>query len=471
MTDPRLMRPSLVQNGVAHGCYPSAHPGEKAVLMRSRFHIARTGSLLVILSPTLSLGQGSDVRSPGANTEEAKPVHSPLDMDYEYMTGEWGGMRSDLEDLGIKFKIELMNQLMVNMHGGMETKNGHDTAGSYEFNVYLDMDKLLDIPDATFWIRGKGTWGGDDSDFDKEKIGGLFKTNQDASSEEPIFVDKWHWQQFFADKRVELRVGRQEPVKDLFDTSKIMGHEDKWFLNQALVRNATIPSTKGLGVFAKWDFTEHAYVSAAALDAHARDRQTNFNTAFHDEDEFRFFAELGCKPKLDSSKGKLWGHYRIGTWYDPTQKKKFRDTMGGLREEQYESGDWGFYFGFDQMVWKENGEPKDKQGFAIAARYGHANGEVNKIEDFWALGTQYTGLINGRDEDLFGIGVGQGILADEYDRVHEGGDRETVYEMYYSVQVAPWLIISPDLQYITNAGGDSNDGDAFVAGLRFKMSL
>jgi len=123
------------------------------------------------------------------------------------------------------------------------------------------------------------------------------------------------------------------------------------------------------------------------------------------------------------------------------------------------------------MVWKENEEPKDKQGFAIAGRYGYADGEVNKIEHFWAVGTQYTGLIPGRDKDQCGIGVGQGILADEYDRVHPGADRETVYEMYYAIKVAPWLTIGPDLQYITNVGGDSDDGDACVAGLRIKMSL
>ncbi len=441
--------------------------------MFRRHHLCTTliGGLLVMFSPAVLLGQGRDEQPSTSDGQEVEPTHGPFDLDYKYMTGDWGGARSDLEDLGIKFKTTLMNQLMVNMHGGKETKNGHDAAGSYEFNVYLDMDRLLDIPDATFWIRAKGTWGGDDSDFDKEKIGGLFKTNQDGSAEEPVFVDKWHWQQFMFDKKLEIRLGRQEPVKDLFDTSKVMGHEDKYFLNRALVRNATIPSKKGLGIFARWKFTEHAYLSMAALDAHAQDRQTNFNTAFHDEDEFRFFAELGCQPKPESSKGKLWGHYRIGTWYDPTQKKKFRDTMGGLREEHFESGDWGVYVGFDQMVWKENDDPKDKQGFAIAARYGRANGEVNKIEDFWAFGTQYTGMIPGRDVDLFGIGVGQGILADEYERVHEGADRETVYEMYYAIKLAPWLIISPDLQYITNVGGDADDGDAFVAGLRIKMSL
>ncbi len=266
-------------------------------------------------------------------------------------------------------------------------------------------------------------------------------------------------------------LGRHEPVKDLVDRGKVMGHEDKYFMNRALVRNATVPATKGLGVFGKWKFTDNAYLSAAALDAHAENRQTNFNTAFHDEDEFRFFGELGCKPRFNSGKGRLWGHYRIGTWYDPSEKKKFRNTLGGLRQEHFASGDWGYYIGLDQMVWKENDNPEDKQGITIAARFGHANGEVNKIEDFWAFAAQYEGIIPDRDEDVLGIGVAQGILADEYERVHDNVDRETVYEMYYSIKLTRWLWISPDLQYITNAGGDADDNDAFVAGLRIRTNL
>ena len=403
---------------------------------------------------------------------EAESEPQPFDLwTAKRLTGDWGGVRNDLEDLGVRFKIDVVNQLMVNMRGGKETKNGHDTAGSYEFNLYLDFEKMKLIKGAEFWIRGKGTWGGDASDFDKEKIGGLFKTNQDASAEEPIFVDKWHWRQRLCQDRFEFRIGRMEPVKDLFDTSKIIGHEDKYFLNRALVRNATIPSKKGLGIFLNWKITDTIYVSAAALDAHARDRQTNFHTAFHDEDEFRFFGEFGWKPRFASRRGKLWGHYRVGTWYDPTTKQRFFDTLDGLRAERYDSEDWGFFCGFDQMVWKENVKPKDKQGIAVAGRYGYASGEVNQVEHFWAAAIQYQGLIPTRDKDVLAFGIGQGILANEYSRVHPGADRETVYEMYYAIRVAPWLTISPDLQYITNVGGDADDGDAFVAGLRVKMSL
>ncbi len=407
-----------------------------------------------------------------AAATEVEPVSKPFDLwTTDRGTGDWGGVRTDLEDLGIKWKVTLMNQVMVNMHGGKEVRNGHDTAGSYEVNLYLDMEKILGVPDAEFWIRGKGTWGGDDSDFDKEKVGAYFKTNQDASSEEVIFIDKWHWKQYFLDKKLELRIGRQEPVKDLFDKSNIMGHEDKQFLNRALVRNAVIPSTKGLGVFASYKLPANLYISAAVLDADAKSRQTNFNTAFHGPDHFRFFTELGWKPKFETAKGKLPGHYRVGTFYDPARKKQHFDTLDGLRAERYQSGDWGMFMGFDQMVWKENDNPKDKQGISIAGRYGCSKGEVNKIEHFWSFAAQYEGPIPTRDLDVLGFGVAQGIFAGEYRRVHPKADRETVYELYYAIRVAPWLIISPDFQFVTNAGGDKDDDNVMVAGLRVKMSL
>lgn len=409
-----------------------------------------------------------------AAKEAPKPEREsqPLDLlTTQRLTGDWGGVRSDLEDLGVTFKITSMNQFMVNMHGGRETKNGSDTAGSYEVDLYLNLEKMKLIEGAEFWIRGKGTWGGDDSDFDTEKIGAFFKTDQDAGSEEPIFVDKWHYKQRLFDDRFEFRIGRMEPVKDLFDTSKIMGHEDKQFLNTALVRNATLPSHKGLGLYVNWNITKHTYVRAAALDAHAQDRQTNFNTAFHDEDEFRFFGEVGCQPKLDSPKGKLWGHYRVGTWYDPTQTRKYFNDLGGDLSPRNDIGGWGFFAGFDQMVWKETDDPDDKQGISVAGRYGWADGDVHRVEHFWAAAIQYEGIVPTRDPDVVGFGVGQGIFSKEYRWIAPRADRETVYEMYYAIRVAPWLIVSPDFQYVTNAGGDKGDRHVMVGGLRFKISV
>ncbi len=49
--------------------------------------------------------------------------------------------------------------------------------------------------------------------------------------------------------------------------------------------------------------------------------------------------------------------------------------------------------------------------------------------------------------------------------------RETGYELYYRIQVAPWLQITPDLQYITNPGALTSNDDAFVMGLRARLTF
>ncbi len=388
------------------------------------------------------------------------------------LTGDWGGARTAMEEQGIEISLRGNTQFMVNMRGGRETKNGNDFGGSYDFKLDLDLERMGVIPGGSIYFQAKGTFGGDDSDFDREKIGALFKTNNDAKTEEPLYVDKWWWQQRLFDGKIVFVLGRIGTDKDFIDVNEVAGHEDKQFLNRALVLNSTIPHKNGLGLFVKYKPCDWFYVSAAAVDPQARDRRTGFDTAFHGDDRIRAFGEIGLMPKFNSANGELSGTYRFGTWYQPYPKQVFRDTLDGALAEKYRSGDMGFYFGFDQLVWKENSDIKDKQGISVFGRYGYAHGDVNRIEHFWSVGGQYVGLIPDRDKDVLGLGMAQSILSDQYRaEVNEKADRETVYELYYACQVTPWCYITPDLQYVTNAGGDKDDPNAFIAGMRFRIEF
>lgn len=390
----------------------------------------------------------------------------------ERLTGDSSGVRTDLENAGITFKLHTQTQFMVNMHGGKETKNGHDFATSYDLDLELDFGKMNFIPGGSFFFRTKGTSGGDLSDFDKEKIGGLFKTNGDGSIEEPIFVDKWWWRQRLLDDRIEFRLGHIDSKKDILDVNKVAGSEDIYFLNSALVVNPTIPHKNGLGVYVNVWPTDWLYIRAAIIDTESRARRTGFDTGFHGEDHVRFFGELGLAPQFDSPNGKLPGHYRFGSWYQPRPKPVFRNDLGGLLAQRSRSADIEFFFGCDQLVWKESDEPKDKQGVSVFARYGFARGDVNKIEHFWSVGGQYVGLIRGRDKDTVGLAMAQGILSEQFrDELHGRADRETVYELYYAYRATPSCVITPDIQFVTNPGGDKRNHDAFVAGLRVRVSF
>lgn len=437
-------------------------------------------AVILWLLPGLAFAQQpADAPPPPADpAPAAQPAAKPADSSSPFnlwtakeLTGDWGGARKTMADEGVTFKIKTIAAMMVNAHGGRETRNGHDAGGSYDVDLVLDLEKLFDLKGGSFLMRAKGQWGGEASDFDAEKIGGLFRTNSDAGEEEPIFIDKWHYAQKLMDDRVEIRLGRLDIIKDLIDLSWVMGDEDTKFLNQALVRNATIPSAKALAAYVQAEVIDDLYIRALVADAQSQVRQTNFNTAFHDEDWFRVHLELGWMPKFETSRGALKGSYRLGGWYDPNGKQHFdnRSRRGALRTE---TGDCGVYVGIDQMVYKEVPDAKDNQGLSVAARYGWAPEATNRTEHFWAVAMAYEGLIPERDKDVLGVGVAQGILSSDFRRfVAPTADRETVFEMYYSWQVTPWLTISPDFQFIANPGGRHANDDATVFGVRVRMQL
>lgn len=388
----------------------------------------------------------------------------------KYLTGDWLGARTTLEKAGINFQLTYHHQFQTNLLGGLETENGFGTSGSYELSIDTDFEKLDLVPGGSFYFMAKGTWSTWPTTFDVEKIGGLSRTNDDLTGDKAIWVDKWWWRQRLLGDRLELRLGRIQTNKLLFDVSQIAGNEDRQFMNSFLVTNPTIPHRKTIGACLIARPTDWLYLQGAALDAEGRATTTGFETAFHGDDLFIAMGEVGLKPTWESSLGSLPGLYRLGVWHSPLKREIFFNTRDGRFAKRFQTGDTGFYMGLDQMIWRESRESGNRQGFSLFARYGYAHEEVNRIENFWSAGAQYVGLIPSRDQDVLGFGVAQAILSDRLRSERNPlADRETVYELYYAIQIAPWLVITPDIQFIMNPGGNADDRDAVVANLRLRI--
>ena len=75
--------------------------------------------------------------------------------------------------------------------------------------------------------------------------------------------------------------------------------------------------------------------------------------------------------------------------------------------------DVGFYLTCDQMLIKENSDSQDSQGLGAFLRYGYADSKRNDIADFWSIGFQYQGLIEGRDDDVLGVGFAKGVFSNK----------------------------------------------------------
>jgi porin len=385
------------------------------------------------------------------------------------------GFNDALEPTGIDFSLSLTNIYQANVKGGSSTHRRKGRwAGSYDIEINGDMEKLLGLEGGTMYMLSEGTWSREsiDSTSVRSPNGTAFGVNGDFAEREALNVIELWYQQSLLDDTLQIRIGKLDmtggfecrgcPVT--FDGNMYANDENMQFLNSALVNNPTIPFPDyGLGAIVHWNLMEHWYVSSGAADAQADKRETGFNTTFHDEDFFIYMAETGMTPHLSSDKGPLQGAYRLGMWYDP-QPKAHSDSLKTYRD------DAGFYVSCDQKLSNESNEAQDLQGLGAFFRYGYAPSRANDISCFYSFGFQYQGLLQGRDEDVVGIGYAHGSFSDRADQTYTE-DYESVSELYYSVQITRWINLSPSIQYITNPGGDADVKDAVVVGMRAVVSF
>ncbi len=449
---------------------------------------------VVVAQPQFALGEGETDRAyrpqplalaadqeatppaqPAAAPEQ-KAEEKPLSFDMfslsgKRMTGEWGGIRPWMDENGIDFSVIYVGTWQQNFRGGIETHNADDFCGDLRLNLYVDLDKLKIIPGGFIFARGKSSY----NDSVQRNVGSLGSTAWVvASGDHEIFLDKWWYGQKFFDGMLEFRAGKLLTPIDLFDQNAYAMNPWDQFMNQNVLVNPTVPHRKAPGAYMKFQPVDWAYFSMAGLNADQTDSTHAFDaeTTFHDDPSFIGIWETGFMPKFQGANGKLPGNYRFGVHYDARPVTVYRDTLGGVRQMRQRNEDVGFYTSMDQLLWKENNDPKDKQGLGAFFRYGFAHRDVNRVSHYWSIGAQYQGLIPTRDKDVVAFGVGQSILSSQFrHQINHLADRETVYELYYSIEITPWLVLTPDIQFITEPGGMKNARDALVGSLRVKLNL
>jgi porin len=424
-----------------------------------------------------ALGQGAAIPTePAAQPASApasQPASAPSECEcswyaHDTMTGGWFGLGKSLADQGITVNLSLTQIYQENLRGGLSThRQAGRYEGSYDLELNADLEKLVGLKGGRVYAHGEGSWS---DGLSPSSIGGLFNVNNDAMGNHAIELTELYYEQKVFEDRVTFRLGKLDlrgglqchgcPVS--FDGSSFANDQKSQFLNAALCNNPTIPfPNRGLGAIVHAEPVNGWYVSAGAADAEAQDGETGFNTAFHGPADFFSIYETGFLPQIPSPHGPLQGAYRGGFWYEEREKEEFEDAS--LRRD-----DHGFYVSADQMVLKESNSPGDSRGLGLFARWGLADGRVNPVRQFWSVGGQYKGLAPSRDDDVLGLGVGQGLLSRDAGFTRP---QETVIEVYYNAAVTPWLHVSPSLQYLFDPGGDSQIGNAVVLGARVQIAF
>lgn len=458
-----------------------------------------TGSGEVRKSPSVSSDSAVQNGPPanGAAGDSAMPSIIEHLPDYsgnlavrKYLTGDWGGLRTELAEQGFLFDLNITQTIQGNAHGGKNTSNAVEYFGSADLTLRFDTARMGLWPGGLLTLRGETQFGhGVNSD-----VGSVMSANADTLFPLPndpglVTLSEYYFTQALSE-RFAIQVGKVDFSRGL-DQNMFASNERSQFMNLGLRMNPVLfpfgPYTT-MAAAAIWMPTDWLKVTTGINDNDPEGAvtRTGFNTAFHGRDWYNVGQEYELKIKPFD----LVGHQRIGWAWSSRDYLEFESDgrlgLGGqlgpirrfarivrlatrLREPQSRPDDWVVYYNFDQYVYTEPNDPE--QGIGIFGRVGWSTGESNPIGQFYSFGIGGQGILPERDNDTFGLGYYFAKMSDHLPEVLEL-DSEQGVELYYNIEVTPWLHVTPDLQMIINPGAGFQDRDvAVVYGLRAEMSF
>ena len=115
------------------------------------------------------------------------------------------------------------------------------------------------------------------------------------------------------------------------------------------------------------------------------------------------------------------------------------------------SSSWAFTYAFDQYFWQPEGDPK--RGIGLFFAFGVSDGNPNPIQYSFLTGIGGKGVVPGRPDDSFGIGIARTEFSSDFvpflrQQLNLGLQHEDAIEMYYNAAITSWLNATADLQII-----------------------
>ncbi|MDM8006854.1 MAG: carbohydrate porin, partial [Phycisphaerae bacterium] len=392
----------------------------------------------------------------------------------KYLTGDWGGARTQLAEKGVLFELDVTQILQGNAHGGKDTNNAFRYSGSADYYIKLDTARMGLWPGGLFAFHGETKIG----DNVNPKVGSLMAPNFQGLLPVPgepgtTTLSEFYFAQALSEQFV-LIMGKLDGTS-LADANAFTGNQRTQFMNVAFKANPVLfygtPYTT-MVAGAVWRPTKWLDVITAVTDndQDGAATMTGFNTAFHGRDWYTATQEYDFTWKPF---GKT-GHQRLGWFWT---SRDFAELSGdgriqfprglSLADIETSPDTWGIYYNFDQYLFTEADDPE--QGIGVFGRFGYG-GEPNIFEQFYSFGVSGKGSIPARDRDTWGIGYYHANISDKIDPAF-GLSSEQGVEAYYNIEITPWCHISPDLQVIVDPGGSSRNDVAMVYGLRMQMTF
>jgi len=418
-----------------------------------------------------------------------------------YLTGDWGGLRSDLEHAGVTFNFGYTNDFLDNAAGGIKT--GAVGIGIFQPKVDLDLEKLLGWEGDRVHVHGLVAYG---PLFSESYLGNILAvSNLEAGSVARLYA---LWYEHNApDDRWSLRVGLM-----LADSQFLQSETASAFINNGIswptFLAANLPASgpayplPAPGVRLRVKPRDDIELQAALFSGDPSGGNGSnqpaplpAGTVISFNGGVFIITEASYLPNQGKDTSGLPGAYRIGAWFHSSSHfadQRFDDTGISLASPLssgiplQHTGDYGVYGMIDQTLYRVSGT--DDQGLSAFLRAGGAPDDRNLITFYTDGGLLYKGLVPDRPDDKAGVAfayalIGANARGLDADRRAFGDflfpvrSGETMIELTYQAKLKPWWTLQPDLQYIIHPGGgvlNPGDGlrpDAWVIALRSALSF
>lgn len=349
---------------------------------------------------------------------------------------QWTDLKKEMRDkygLEFFFQGDIVSRADI---AGLDTDTER-TIARYDLGITEHFNK-----DALLSLQLRGGWGNGLDPL----LGFFANTDQYAQTPEQIFVLHLYYEQKLFEQQLTLRVGKFD-IGDWLDTNRY-GYYN--FLAYVMAHNSTIPLTGNtLGAMATWEPKDAKwfYLSGGASNASQTPTEAGFRQTF-DEPDWLSMAEIGLKPKLAGREGV----YRFTFW---NSSRQFINTLG-----EADTNNWGYALSFDQDLTEKLG---------TFFRYGVTDGNPFEPKQYYSAGFLIKEPIPGRKDDTLALGFALNQFSDNRsDTVANSSDNETYVELYYGLQLFPWLQIQPVLQLVDNPGGTDREA-VLIGGVHVAM--
>jgi porin len=447
---------------------------------------------------------------PAAPEKNAQPPFFRLDYSGDFLhspalTGDWGGARSKLAYNGISFNVETLQTLQGNAHGGKSTNDAFRYGGHSDFFLQLDTYRMGLWPGGYFKVSGETQWG----EGIGKQVGSILPPNFAnvlLESDKPgeTALDEYYMMQFLSPK-FGLIAGMVD-LTQLPGGNEFFSNRYNQFMNTGFWFNPVAFSTVPLAAMtAGVIYLPTDWLTGATLvvDDHGTPTYSGFESGFHGPQGVSILQTATVKIKPFGQTGHQRFNFSLSTKEHVPLDQTGRLVLSGLGGPKFsrltiprtilvggrnfrlrnlalraalkrvlepnpEGGDWALWYDFDQYLYTC---PDDKdQGFGLFGSFGWGNPKFNPVNTFYSVGLGGKGVIPERPKDRYGVGYFCMSISDQLPSILNA-QKEQGVELFYNIEITPWLHITPDLQVLIQPSGTPRDDVAIVYGLRTQVSF